>query len=115
MSADGKRRETMDTRHSSTPSLLPLTYRHVAHALWRSRSVLVGLGLISVFLGVVPTLKSELESGLINQLNDEIRDVREGQRRAASLPEILSHPLRRFGSHRSEDAGLPERLAGLIF
>jgi ABC-type multidrug transport system fused ATPase/permease subunit len=66
-------------------------------------------------LGVVPTLKSELESGVVQEINDAVRpaptlgpQVKPG--------ELFDIPLDRFnqGTTSSQD-GIPERLARLLF
>src|SRR5215467_5137778 len=57
---------------SGFPQLMKLTFPYVRRALWSPRSRLIALLIASVALGVVPTLKSELESGVIDQINFSI-------------------------------------------
>ncbi len=93
----------------SFPHLFKLTFPYVKRALWSRRPLLIGLLLASIGLGIVPTMKSELEAGVIEQISLK------GTGRS-SLADALKEPLQRF-QRGSDDpaAGIPEHLARRLF
>ncbi len=93
--------------------MLRLTFPIVRAVLWRHRLILVTFGLLSVLLGVVPTLKSELEAGIIDQANQTLRS-REGRQPSDWHDLIPAGPLNRFES-LPDDAGYPEQIARWVF
>ena len=90
----------------TTPSLIRSTYVLVGGALRSSRPLLIALAVISILLGVVPTLKSELESGVISAVSEHLTTP------SPAWHTFLS-PLPRFSDHATR--GWPERLARFVF
>lgn len=94
---------------------LPIFKSRLRHHIWK----LIFLGILSLMLGVVPTLKSEIESGVLQQINNTVRST--GRElpptpTATKRGEVFSEPLERFsGGQASGQEGIPERLAKLIF
>jgi ABC-type multidrug transport system fused ATPase/permease subunit len=88
---------------------------------WRLIALLV---VISVLLGFVPTIKSELEAGLIDEISQTIRNssstdplINAGSRPDSFLEAVgvvLSTRISRF-ERMNADKDLPERIAGLLF
>lgn len=92
-----------------SPALLTLTFPHVRLALWSRRAALIALLAVSVALGVIPTLKSELESGVVEEISQNIQ-------RRPPLREAFSQPIERFRSGDSSGAnGIIERIARIVF
>ncbi|WP_326541368.1 ABC transporter ATP-binding protein [Pseudorhodoferax sp.] len=92
----------------------PFFWRGVKEHRW----ALLLLIVLSIALGVVPTLKSELESGLMQHVSDMLRQqssAAEGGTSQAMAP--LAQPLRRFEGDKdpTRERGLPERLADWLF
>lgn len=114
--------------------MFKLTWPHVKSVLWRYRGTIALMVLVSVVLGFVPTIKSELESALINQISDTIRGRNPGQlvsgsggeqARPAEPPqkswaestrEVFSIRLGRFAdSEPRPEEDLPIRIARVLF
>lgn len=108
---------TTNANHSSLRTqkrMLGLTLPIFKSRLRRHTRQLIFLGVLSLLLGVVPTLKSEIESGVLQQINDTVRS----SSRLGSGGQVFSVPLGRFSGQRgqtSEQEGIPERLAKLVF
>ena len=101
--------------------MFKLTWPHVRSELVRHWRVIALLVVISVLLGVVPTIKSELEAGLIDEIGGAITNRASIIRGAAysssfryAVQSVLRLPLSRFEHGRPED-GIPERIAGVLF
>jgi ABC-type multidrug transport system fused ATPase/permease subunit len=102
--------------------MLKLTFPILKGRLKRHKLALVILAILSLMLGVVPTLKSELEAALVQQINTAVGPAGNSEPRSApaktspeSLREIVSLPLERFAGESSPQDGIPERLARSIF
>lgn len=97
--------------------LVWVTYPFFWRGAREHRLALLVLVLLSIALGVVPTLKSELESGLLQHVSDMLRERPSAQAAAApQMPGPLERPLQRFAKpDPSDEGGLPERLARWMF
>lgn len=109
--------------------MFKLTWNTVKSVLWHYRGTIASLLLISVLLGFVPTIKSELESGLIDEISRTISgrnsDLRSGVTPTADVApqpepwieragEAFSIELSRFRVNRA-DEGVPEKIARTLF
>lgn len=95
--------------------MLRLTYPFLKKRLSSHKSELLVLGLLSLMLGVVPTLKSELESGVVQEINRAVQPADFGSA-SALRPGLFNIPLERFNRNMSNpQEGVPERLAGALF
>ena len=95
--------------------MLKLTFPILKRRFQQYKKELVILGILSLMLGVVPTLKSELESGVIQEINNVVV-----QSSSVSSPppagSVIGVPLQRFRDNRASDQqGVPERLANILF
>lgn len=75
----------------------------------RSLVTLVATGLL---LGVLPTMRSELEAGLIDQISDALRSMTEAR---PAVAQIFASPLTRFSQTVREDRDLIEVFSGSLF
>lgn len=106
---------TTEDKRNISNKLIPLTFPFVRGIFWKWRYVLLGLGLVSVLQGVAPTLKSELESGLISQINDELISQKVKSTKQ-SISTVLSQPVIRLQRKpEGTDQALPERIALTLF
>src|ERR1043166_7238066 len=104
--------------------MLKLTFPILKSRLMRHKLELFALVILSIMLGVVPTLKAELEAGTLQQINtvvglrgDERMTADMVQRSHSSpLSTIFSMPLERFtrGQPSAQD-GIPEKIARALF
>src|SRR5262245_3450214 len=92
-----------------------ITLPLVRPILWQHKSYLLFFFLFSILLGVIPTLKSELESGILDQAARYLSSIKRDD------PDItfsrLAHdPLARFASNEpKKDSDLIEDLARIVF
>lgn len=97
--------------------MLRLTLPILQARLMRHKLELVSLVILSIMLGVVPTLKAELEAGTLQQINTVVGS--RGNEMSSdlvqtshSLSSIFSMPLQRFTQDQpSAQDGIPERIA----
>jgi ABC-type multidrug transport system fused ATPase/permease subunit len=86
---------------------LPLVLKDVLRRrLWALIAILI---LLSILLGTIPALKSQLESQIINIINIAITD--ESSSRPASFGDALGESVSATSSSSSDEEGLPERIA----
>jgi len=91
--------------------MLKLTFPIVKSTLVKSKLSIFALIILSVLLGVVPTLKSELESGIINQIDKFSR----GTISSTSLSDAIHEPLERFSEiSKEKEADLSQRAVYFI-
>lgn len=114
--------------------MFKLTWPHIKSVLWRYRSTIVLMVFVSVVLGFVPTIKSELESALIDQISNAISrrnsaqsgygsggdqtSLVEPQQESwlESTREAFSIRLRRFAASQPDSGeDLPIRIARALF
>lgn len=97
--------------------MLQLTFPIVVKSLLRHKLGLLTLVLLSILLGIVPTLQSELESGVIQQTSETLSALAEpeGEPQGTELMyAVLGTSIDRFEGTRP-NAGVPERLAVWLF
>jgi ABC-type multidrug transport system fused ATPase/permease subunit len=90
---------------------IKLTLPIVKHTLYDNRGSLLVLLLISAVLSFVPTIKSDLESSLIS----EIDAVLHGRTQASSLHDVAITHLHGLSTPDDKNADWPEKLARLLF
>src|SRR5205085_12639762 len=89
---------TTSSRSSLTNKIfgsLEITFPIAKDVLRHYKTALLGMILIGVILGIVPTLKSELESGVVNEINDYLT-------RGKDLS--FAEPISRFKENASQQA-----------
>ena len=110
--------------------MIEVTLPIVRKALAAHRGRLLALAILGVLLGIVPTIKSELEAAVLDHITSALPSEAPRQDGLANQPEpsagtdqamrerigqTLSEPLRRFSSAPDEADGIPESLARLLF
>jgi ABC-type multidrug transport system fused ATPase/permease subunit len=88
---------------------LPIVLRDVLRRrLWALISL---LAVLSILLGTIPALKSQLESQIVNIINNAIT---EDASRPASFGDALQETVPATDSSSSDEEGLPERIASWV-
>lgn len=96
-------------------TMLGVTFPLIRHSLWRARWMLALLVLVSLLQGIAPAAKSQLESGLIAQANDELKG-RADRAERHTLDEILKLPVNKLSRKpQGADQAFPDWVALLIF
>jgi ABC-type multidrug transport system fused ATPase/permease subunit len=98
--------ENKGRKKKSVIRLLCITFPVVGKTLLRQYPIIIGLLLFSFLLGVVPTVKSQLESNLINFAN-EILD----RESINNFSDFAKKPIStKYNSDNSKDSSLPEKI-----
>lgn len=87
------------------PPAIRTTFPEVRRVLWKNRRLLLALGVVSVLLGLIPTLKSQFESGVVNTISDIIRE------KPASFTAALE---KEVAGYDNPNADIVERLSGFL-
>jgi len=101
-----------NAKNSERLRMFKLTWPYVRSVLIGHWQVIVLLIVISVLLGFVPNVKSELEAGLIDEISRTIGSS--GSAASESIGNVLSIRISRF-ERMSDNADWPERIAKLLF
>lgn len=104
------------TRRPSRPFtfFLPLMVRRtlplIIPILWKNKGILLLLVIMSILLGIVPTVKSDLETGIIDQANSILTGGSH-----ANPANILGIGLQDFSQTANKNADIVEKIASALF
>src|SRR5205814_442365 len=94
------------------PLLVRRTFTIAKPILLKSKWLILSLLVLSILLGVVPTLKSDLEAGIIDQANSII--LHNSQVRSTNILDIFHIRLQRFSQTTDNTSDIVETLSSTM-
>lgn len=96
--------------------MLRETFFIIKNSLERNKSSLIGIALVAILLGIIPTIKSELESGIYDAASQNSHSILslKGESFQLKILSVFGTKIDRFQSGNSADLDVPERIAKFL-